>query len=35
MLQKHLYMSDIFNTFVLDNQTYTNGIVATYHTHET
>ena len=35
MLQNYLYMSDIFSIFVLDNQIYTNGIVAAYHTHET
>lgn len=35
MLQKHLHISDIFSTFVFDNQIYTNGIIAAYHTHET
>ena len=31
MLQKHLCVSDIFSIFVLENQIYTNGIVAAYH----
>lgn len=31
MLQKHLCMLDIFSIFVLENQIYTNGIVAAYH----
>ncbi len=35
MLQKHLRISDIFSTFTLDNQIYTNGVIAAYHTHET
>lgn len=35
MLQNYLYMSDFFSIFVLDNQIYTDGIVAAYHTHET
>lgn len=35
MLLKYLHISDIFSTFVLDNQIRTNGIIAAYHTHET
>ena len=35
MLQNHLCMSDVFSIFVLDNQIYTNEIIAAYHTHET
>ena len=31
MLQKHLYMSDIFSIFVIENQANPNGNVAAYH----
>lgn len=34
MLQKHLYMSDIFSIFVLENQIHTNGDIATYFKHK-
>lgn len=31
MLQKHLFMSDVFSFVVIENQTCPNGTVAAYH----